>query len=75
MANELKRHAADIHFLSNQSAAFVQGILLTSAYMAKGVEFDEVIIPEVDDKNYHSQIDRNMLYVAVTRAVEQNTSY
>ena len=28
--------------------------------MAKGLEFDEVIIPQVDDKNYHSEIDRSM---------------
>lgn len=73
MAEELKRHAADIHFLSNQSATFVQGIILTSAHMAKGLEFDEVIIPEVNDKNYHSEIDRNMLYVAVTRAMHRLT--
>lgn len=73
MADKLKGYAADIHFLSNQSAAFVQGIILTSAHMAKGLEFDEVIIPEVDDKNYHSEIDRNMLYVAVTRAMHRLT--
>ena len=73
LADELKGHAADIHFLSNQSAVFVQGIILTSAHMAKGLEFDEVIIPEVDDKNYHSEIDRNMLYVAVTRAMHRLT--
>ena len=73
MADKLKGYAADIHFLSNQSAAFVQGITLTSAHMAKGLEFDEVIIPEVDDKNYHSEIDRNMLYVAVTRAMHRLT--
>lgn len=73
MADKLKGHAADIHFLSNQSAAFVQGIILTSAHMAKGLEFDEVIIPEVDDKNYHSEIDRNILYVAVTRAMHRLT--
>lgn len=73
LADQLKGYAADIHFLSNQSAAFVQGIILTSAHMAKGLEFDEVIIPEVDDKNYHSEIDRNMLYVAVTRAMHRLT--
>lgn len=73
LADQLKGPAADIHFLSNQSAAFVQGIILTSAHMAKGLEFDEVIIPEVDDKNYHSEIDRNMLYVAATRAMHRLT--
>lgn len=73
MADELKGHAADIHFLSNQSTAFVQGSIITSAHMVKGLEFDEVNLPEVDDKNYHSEVDRNMLYVAVTRAMHRLT--
>ena len=68
-----KLQIPDIHFLSNQSSDFVQGIVITSAHMAKGLEFDEVIIPQVDDKNYHSEIDRSMLYVAVTRAMHRLT--
>ena len=68
-----KLQIPDIHFLSNQSSAFVQGIVITSAHMAKGLEFDEVIIPQVDDKNYHSEIDRSMLYVAATRAMHRLT--
>ena len=71
MADKLQ--IPDIHFLSNQSSAFVQGIVITSAHMAKGLEFDEVIIPQTDDKNYHSEIDRSMLYVAVTRAMHRLT--
>lgn len=73
MADELKQYADDIHFLSNQSSAFVQGIIISSAHMAKGLEFDEVIIPEADDNNYHSEIDRSMFYVAVTRAMHRLT--
>ena len=71
MADKLQ--IPDIHFLSSQSSAFVQGIVITSAHMAKGLEFDEVIIPQVDDRNYHSEIDRSMLYVAVTRAMHHLT--
>ena len=41
--------------------------------MAKGLEFDEVIIPQTDDKNYHSNIDKSMLYVAATRAMHKLT--
>lgn len=37
--------------------------VINSAHMAKGLEFDEVIIPQVDDQNYHSEIDRSMLSV------------
>lgn len=71
MADKLKSCGDDIYFLSSQSYAFVQGIVITSAHMAKGLEFDEVIIPQMDDRNYHSEIDRSMLYVAATRAMHR----
>lgn len=73
MADMLKSYANDISFLSSQSSAFVQGIVITSAHMAKGLEFDEVIIPQTDERNYHSEIDKSMLYVAVTRAMHRLT--
>lgn len=73
MADMLKSYANDINFLSSQSSAFVQGIVITSAHMAKGLEFDEVIIPQTDERNYRSEIDKSMLYVAVTRAMHRLT--
>lgn len=63
----------NIGFLSHQSSAFVKGIIVTSAHIAKGLEFDEVIVTQADDRNYHSAIDKSMLYVAVTRAMHKLT--
>ena len=73
MADMLKSYTNDISFLSSQSSAFVQGIVITSAHMAKGLEFNEVIIPQTDERNYRSEIDKSMLYVAVTRAMHRLT--
>lgn len=73
MADMLKSYANDISFLSSQSSTFVQGIVITFAHMAKGLEFDEVIIPQTDERNYRSEIDKSMLYVAVTRAMHRLT--
>lgn len=71
--DKVKGCTNEIYFLSNQSNAFVSGIIITSAHMAKGLEFDEVIVPHTDNKNYTTEIDRSMLYVAVTRAMHQLT--
>jgi len=68
---KLKDENTDIHFLSHQSSAFVNGIIITSSHMAKGLEFDEVIIPHTDKNNYKTGIDKSMLYVAVTRAMHR----
>ena len=73
LAESLQTYPAEVYFLSNQSSAFVKGIIVTSSHMAKGLEFDEVIIPYVNDKNYNSAIDKSMLYVAVTRAMHKLT--
>lgn len=70
---QLKIYTDKVYFLSNQSSAFVKGIIITSSHMAKGLEFDEVIIPLVNSTNYHSEIDRSILYVAVTRAMHKLT--
>lgn len=71
LAAKLQMHGQDVYFLSSQSSAFVKGIIVTSSHMAKGLEFDEVIVPQVDAENYNSMIDKSMLYVAVTRAMHR----
>ncbi|NDV82929.1 helicase [Bacteroides sp. 51] len=73
LAECLKGVIEDIYFLSSSSSAFVNGIVVTSAHVAKGLEFDEVIIPQVNSENYSSEIDRGMLYIAVTRAMHKLT--
>lgn len=73
LTERLQLHTTGISFLSSQSSAYSKGIIITSAHMAKGLEFDEVIIPQASDKNYHTIIDRHMLYVAVTRAMHKLT--
>lgn len=73
LAARLQQLIDDVHFLSSQSSAFVKGIVITSAHVAKGLEFDEVIIPQADDKNYNSALDKGMLYIAVTRAMHKLT--
>ena len=56
-----------------KSTAFAKGIIVTSSHMAKGLEFDEVIIPQANNTNYNTLIDKSMLYVAVTRAMHKLT--
>jgi len=41
--------------------------------MSKGLEFDEIVIPMVDTNNYNSDYDRNLLYIACTRAMHKLT--
>lgn len=45
--------------------------MVATAYLAKGLEFDEVVIPFCSDREYNTTIDRHMLYVACTRAMHK----
>lgn len=60
-----------INLLDAQSTAFSNGITVASAYLAKGLEFDQVIVPFCNDAEYSTVIDRHMLYVACTRAMHK----
>jgi DNA helicase-2/ATP-dependent DNA helicase PcrA len=61
----------DVYVLTSESVAFLNGIVITTAYLAKGLEFDRVLVVHVTDKNYHNEVDRSMLYVACTRAMHR----
>lgn len=67
----LRGRCSGIHYLSHKSTAYVNGIIVTSAHMAKGLEFDEAIVPHISCENYKTEIERGLLYVAVTRAMHR----
>ncbi len=62
-----------VYLLTTDSRSFKQGVIITTAHLAKGLEFDEVIVPFVSDRNYQSDIDQRMLYIACTRAMHHLT--
>ena len=61
------------HLLTADSTSFKSGVIITTAHLAKGLEFDEVVVPFVSARNYHTDVDQRMLYIACTRAMHQLT--
>ncbi len=57
---------ADVRLIDAESKIFSGGVLIATAYLAKGLEFDEIIVPFCRESVYSTGIDRHMLYVAVT---------
>ena len=60
-----------INLLNAVSVAFGSGIVITTAHLAKGLEFDQVIVPFCTQKNYNTSPDQQMLYVACTRTMHE----
>lgn len=44
-------------------------------YLAKGLEFDAVIVPDADAESYHRETDRKILYTVCTRALHRLILY
>lgn len=61
----------EARLLDADSASFPTGVVVCSAHLAKGLEFDRVIVPEASAGNYQTELDRNLLYIACTRAMHQ----
>ena len=59
---------SDVQLLNEASQSFGHGVVVCTAYMAKGLEFDRVLVTDASDDNYRTQMDRHLLYVACTRA-------
>lgn len=62
-----------VRLIDAESTIFSGGVIVSTAYLAKGLEFDEIIVPFCNEREYSSTIDRHMLYVAVTRAMHALT--
>ena len=62
----------ELLLLSPETKKFQNGVIITSVQMAKGLEFDEVIVPKADSYDL-SGFERNLLYIACTRAMHELT--
>lgn len=67
----LSKAGVELTLLDYDSTAFTSGIVITSAHIAKGLEFDTVIVTHADDTNYATETDKSMLYIACTRAMHE----
>jgi DNA helicase-2/ATP-dependent DNA helicase PcrA len=66
-------NSLDLHLLTADSTSFKEGVIITTIHLSKGLEFDEVIIPFTSERNYRTDVDKGMLYIACTRAMHRLT--
>ena len=61
----------DFTLITNESDInlLTKNLIITTIYLSKGLEYDLVILPNLDSNIYHSTLDRQNLYVATTRAL------
>ncbi|MFB9278095.1 HelD family protein [Cohnella cellulosilytica] len=70
---QLTGSGKSVRLLDFGSDRFYEGAVVTTAHMAKGLEFDHVVVPFADGGNYRTEMDRCLLYIACTRAMHALT--
>ncbi|MDC3414363.1 RNA polymerase recycling motor HelD [Terrihalobacillus insolitus] len=60
-----------VQLLTEETFTFQLGLLILPAYLAKGIEFDAVIIYDASKHNYGEELERNLFYTACTRAMHE----
>jgi DNA helicase II / ATP-dependent DNA helicase PcrA len=59
------------HLVTRQSLTLEAGVTVLPGYLAKGLEFDGVVVYDASRERYGAQADRSLLYAACTRAMHE----
>ena len=70
----LREEIPEINLLNNNSTDFNKKMIIIPSYVAKGLEFDSVII-YTDKDNCYKENEKNLYYVACTRAQHELIIY
>lgn len=60
-----------LRFIHKETVSFEPGIVVIPTYLAKGVEFDAVIIYNAAEQVYGREYERKLFYTACTRAMHE----
>lgn len=67
-------HALDndsIKMITRQDIHYKQGIVIVPSYMAKGLEFDAVMVVAHEHNHYKDELERNLFYTVCSRALHK----
>ncbi|MGZ9583506.1 RNA polymerase recycling motor HelD [Paenibacillus marinisediminis] len=70
-AHEALRQHIAVRLIDKETVSYEQGILVIPSYLAKGVEFDAVIIYDASADRYGRESERKLFYTACTRAMHE----
>lgn len=60
-----------IQLIKDEAQLELKGVFIIPVYLSKGLEFDAVLICDADQDHYYSEDDKNLLYIACTRALHR----
>ncbi|CAM3961249.1 UvrD-helicase domain-containing protein [Paenibacillus alkaliterrae] len=67
----LQTYIRKLRLIEKETVTFEKGAVIIPSYLAKGVEFDAVIISDASVDNYGRESERKLFYTACTRAMHE----
>ncbi|CDN44025.1 Helicase IV [Paenibacillus sp. P22] len=68
----LRAHGGEaLQLITKETPDFEKGVMVLPVYLAKGVEFDAVLVYEASSEAYGRDSERKLLYTACTRAMHR----
>lgn len=67
------RKEIDIKQINENTKTYQKGVVVVPVYLAKGIEFDAVILADASSEVYSHPTDKYLLYTACTRAMHDLT--
>ena len=72
LEKSLSKIRDDVKLIQGKDSEYNAGISIVPSYLAKGLEFDCVIISNANDEKYQdNSLDKKLLYVTITRAMSK----
>lgn len=67
--NQLKQKGVKSTLIGSENQRLVEGTLIVPAYLAKGLEFDSVVMYNASDDIYNKESERQLVYTIASRAM------
>lgn len=65
----------DLQLITKETLGFKKGVVIIPVYLAKGVEFDAVLVYDASSKTYGQDNELKLLYTSCTRAMHRLQLY
>ncbi|MTV82127.1 RNA polymerase recycling motor HelD [Secundilactobacillus folii] len=73
LAGKLKQAGVKATLIQSENQRLAPGVIIVPSFLAKGLEFDAVVVWEASDAEYHDDDERQLLYTICSRAMHRLT--
>ncbi|WP_225046819.1 RNA polymerase recycling motor HelD [Lacticaseibacillus kribbianus] len=72
---ELRAAGVPVTLIQSENQRLAAGVIVVPSYLAKGLEFDAVILWQANAANFHEEDERELLYTIASRAMHRLTIF